>query len=686
MEKITRLAFCAFLTLITFTAQAQIPEWFRNDFHPTAAIPESRNGLTTDSNGNAYATFKYSNTGQIYIAKFDTNGNVLWNDILDGATDANVSGAEIINNGGTDYLYIAFDSQTTTSGSQTPGLACYNATTGIMQWTYEYIETNINRTVEDFTVGADGSLILTCNDHILFLDKDGVLVSQFGNASLSIVRSSDITSTINPNGSPDADTGGKFTNTETDTPFSVGSPLAGTPAATDIYKASEAWTFGESYPENDPSYGATEDLITTDVFVAGPGGSAASTGFTGGDYTTYRSTILNDDGLYVYATTIIGGRSQQAIIKLNKTDKTTVEWKYNWNQYEERGAILADENGNIYTITWEGYYYLNSPALDILISKFDKNGNYLWSKIHGNGTNSGNEVIWGASAVDIDTTNQRIAINSYTDSFDSGTPKAAMLILNYDGELQNYSIVGETGVSSMFGTCAKFDSNGDVYGTGVDFSGGGVARIFKIDPTTVFNDPAPIFTSLATASVADDITTSTIVLDVQANDGDGGATDTGITYTISGDDAGDFNINAATGELTFQVAPDFNTPADADTDNEYLITVTADNGNAHNNTTDQEVTITVTDSNVLSIETNTADTKLTVAIQENGTHLILATKNTPKAQIGLYTLTGKELYNNTVVFENGSAEVSGLNLQKGKIYLLRYKTNNTIKTVKFAFN
>ena len=60
-------------------------------------------------------------------------------------------------------------------------------------------------------------------------------------------------------------------------------------------------------------------------------------------------------------------------------------------------------------------------------------------------------------------------------------------------------------------------------------------------------------------------------------------------WTLSGDDAGDFNI--AGGELTFEGAPDFESPADADTDNEYQVTVEAYDGTSMDT---QDVTVTVT--------------------------------------------------------------------------------------------
>ena len=63
------------------------------------------------------------------------------------------------------------------------------------------------------------------------------------------------------------------------------------------------------------------------------------------------------------------------------------------------------------------------------------------------------------------------------------------------------------------------------------------------------------------------------------------------TWSLEGDDAGDFRISNV-GVLTFRVSPDFETPADADMDNVYMVTVEADDGTY---TDTHDVTVTVTD-------------------------------------------------------------------------------------------
>ena len=72
-------------------------------------------------------------------------------------------------------------------------------------------------------------------------------------------------------------------------------------------------------------------------------------------------------------------------------------------------------------------------------------------------------------------------------------------------------------------------------------------------------------------------------------------------WSLSGSDAGDFNItdtSQQTGqnsaELTFRNPPDYDSPADSNRDNEYLVTIRAYNGSTYGSL---DVKVTVTDLN-----------------------------------------------------------------------------------------
>ncbi|HWK63935.1 MAG TPA: carbohydrate-binding protein [Rhizobiaceae bacterium] len=111
----------------------------------------------------------------------------------------------------------------------------------------------------------------------------------------------------------------------------------------------------------------------------------------------------------------------------------------------------------------------------------------------------------------------------------------------------------------------------------------------------------PVFTGPATASFAENSLGT--VLDLEASDGDG----TALTYGLSGNGADDalFDIDPATGILTFKAAPDFETGGD----NAYSVEVTVTDGAS---TVTQTVTVTVTDVNEAPASV-TVDGTLTLA-------------------------------------------------------------------------
>ena len=81
---------------------------------------------------------------------------------------------------------------------------------------------------------------------------------------------------------------------------------------------------------------------------------------------------------------------------------------------------------------------------------------------------------------------------------------------------------------------------------------------------------------------------TTPVASFSATDPEGAA----IKWSLSGDDAGDFSISE-NGVLTFKSSPNFESPADANTDNRYSVTVEAQ-GSGSGGTSSEELTIEVT--------------------------------------------------------------------------------------------
>ncbi len=95
----------------------------------------------------------------------------------------------------------------------------------------------------------------------------------------------------------------------------------------------------------------------------------------------------------------------------------------------------------------------------------------------------------------------------------------------------------------------------------------------------------PTFTSGATSNFAENGSGTVYTAAATASGGT-------VSYALAGADAGKFNINSATGAVTFKVAPDFENPASAANSNVYNITVNATDSNG---TSSKAVVVTVTD-------------------------------------------------------------------------------------------
>ena len=117
----------------------------------------------------------------------------------------------------------------------------------------------------------------------------------------------------------------------------------------------------------------------------------------------------------------------------------------------------------------------------------------------------------------------------------------------------------------------------------------GLSPVFRVAGQVVTNNP-PAFTSSADFSANENEAISFRVTAMDDDDGDA------VTYAITGGaDQVVFQIDATSGQVIGPI-PDYENPADADSNNVYLVTVTATGGTgARALTTDQAITVTVTD-------------------------------------------------------------------------------------------
>jgi len=208
-----------------------------------------------------------------------------------------------------------------------------------------------------------------------------------------------------------------------------------------------------------------------------------------------------------------------------------------------------------------------------------------------------------------------------------------------DGDTLSYSIVGgadagsftinaSTGALSFASSPdheVPLDANGDnVYEVSVRVSDGTVNDTQAISVTVLnLNDNAPVITSNgggASASV-NQVEGGSTVTTVTATDADG---DSLSYHIVGGADASRFQINSATGALTFVSSPDFESPTDAGANNVYDVVVEARDG-VHTDTQAIAVTITDVNDNAPDITSNGGGATGTVNVAEGNTAVTTVT-------------------------------------------------------------
>jgi hypothetical protein len=109
---------------------------------------------------------------------------------------------------------------------------------------------------------------------------------------------------------------------------------------------------------------------------------------------------------------------------------------------------------------------------------------------------------------------------------------------------------------------------------------------------SILDNDAPLLTNVQSTTVVENTPANTVIID--ANSNPAAAPGHTLTFSLSGPDAGQFNIDAVTGEVTFRSSPDFDLPTDQNGDNVYQLTVSVTADVTPAQSTSQNVTVTVT--------------------------------------------------------------------------------------------
>lgn len=208
------------------------------------------------------------------------------------------------------------------------------------------------------------------------------------------------------------------------------------------------------------------------------------------------------------------------------------------------------------------------------------------------GVNDLDPVVTSANSASV--IENSITVLTVTASDGDTPPQTVTFSLTGGADQAKFQIDSVTGVLT-FKIAPDFDSPGDANGDNVylvqvrasDGSRSSATQSISVTVTGL-NDHDPVITSASTKNVPEN---STAVLTVTATDADLPAQTT--TFAIvGGADQAKFQIDSATGVLTFKVAPDFDAPTDADGDNVYVVQVQASDGTR--NSAAQTINATVT--------------------------------------------------------------------------------------------
>ena len=235
------------------------------------------------------------------------------------------------------------------------------------------------------------------------------------------------------------------------------------------------------------------------------------------------------------------------------------------------------------------------------------------------------------------------------DVLENSTAVATITASDPDGDDLTFSLTNSTDASLFtldpasgvlaFVSAPNFenpqDSNTDnTYELELSVADGSHTTTQEITITVTNVDEAPSFAA-ATVDLPINENTSGSLYQAQASDPEGAT----LAYSASGTDAGLFDLDSASGELTFKQSPNFENPLDSDTNNVYQLSISASDGA---NQTSQAVTVTVADVNEAPAFTSASVNIDTDENAANFVHIVDAADDPDQGEQLTYQLSGDD--------------------------------------------
>jgi len=317
--------------------------------------------------------------------------------------------------------------------------------------------------------------------------------------------------------------------------------------------------------------GAASSSLTVTIDSTAPGASGTPVLASGSD-----SGVSNADNITSDTTPTITGSGAEAgaTVTLYDTDGTTV-----------LGTATADGSGN-----WS----ITSSALS-------EGAHTLTTKVTDTAGNT--SVASAGLAITVDTTAPTaitLSANSVMDVA-TGTNTAVATLSSTDTQLVIYTLEAGNGTNDAGN--ASFVIAGGVLQSRSQLTAGTYnIRVGATDAAgnisyqtfviTVNTNTAPTITSGASGTVAENAATSTVVYTATATDVDAGQT---LSYSLTGTDAGSFDIDASTGVVTLKASANYESKAS------YSFNVVATDNGTGSLTDTKAVTVSVTDVNEVTV-------------------------------------------------------------------------------------